>query len=285
MQYTICRRERIAYYCLIEFRAARATRFRSFFRERTHGGSNTYYIVGGNDMTREISILVADADSSVRSIIKLSALAEGWRCDEASDGISVLKRLRHSDYDLAILDTRLPELDGKIVCRYLRKTSQLPVIFISKDQKEEDRLSGFAVGGNDFVPKPFYPRELMARVKNLLKLCERFDHVSKTITAGALQIDIDSHCAHAQGRKLQLTPKEYDLILFLCQNPNQAFSRDALLNLVWGHEFVGTDRTVDTHVKSLRSKIHPLQHYIETIWGFGYRFEPTGKEETVENSD
>ncbi len=232
----------------------------------------------GGRVVQEIKILLADADLSVRSIIKVSAIAEGLSCDECPDGISALKRMRHTHYDLVILDTVLPDLDGKIVCRYFRKSSEAPVIFIGRDAKEEERLSVFSAGGNDFLQKPFYPRELMARIKNLLKLSMRYQQPLKPLTAGGIEIDTHAHNASVLGRTLQLTPREYELLRFFCQNPHQAFSRDALLSLVWSHEFAGTDRTVDTHVKSLRNKIDPLQNYIQTIWGYGYKFEPVEKD-------
>ena len=222
----------------------------------------------------EIHLMVADGDSSIRNIIVMIAKAEGWKCDEAADGIAALKRLRHREYQMVILDTDLPELDGKIVCRHIRKSSRIPIIFIGKSGTEEERLEGFAVGGNDYLVRPFYPRELVARIKNLFWLINQASEIPKIMEFGGIRLDLDSHAVLVEKRRVQLTPKEYDLLVFFSKNPGQAFSRDALLNMVWGHEFFGSDRTVDTHVKSLRSKIHPLQHYVETIWGFGYKFSP-----------
>lgn len=222
-----------------------------------------------------IRLLVADADASVREVIRLACEDEGWMCDDAPDGIAALKLLRRQEYQLAILDAELAELDGYTVCRHIRKTSRFPVIFIGSSGRENDRLAAFSCGGNDYVPKPFFPRELAARVKNLLEFCGVSKAtVAKSITAGSIRIDPESHSVYVSGRRTQLAPREYDLLLLFAQHPHQAFSRDQLLNLVWGEEFFGSDRTVDTHVKSLRSKIRPYQSVIETIWGFGYKFEP-----------
>lgn len=225
-------------------------------------------------MAEQAKLLVADSDASVRDVIKLALAEEGFYCDLVADGISAIKLLRRAEYDLVILEAELSDIEGAIVCRHLRKTSTAPVIFISKHANEEDRLAGFSAGGNDYVIKPFYPRELVARVHNLLSICGIAAGTPRSIDTGELKIEVDSHSVFLEGKKLQLTPKEYDLLLFFVRHPNQAFSRDKLLDLVWGDDFFGSDRTVDTHVKSLRSKLVPFQHSIETVWGFGYRFEP-----------
>ncbi len=225
----------------------------------------------------EIRLLVADGDASVRDIIRLGAGEEGWRCEMAPDGIAALKLLKRQTYDLIILDAELPEVEGLIVCRHLRKESAVPVILISRNTKEAERLAGFAAGGNDYVIKPFYPRELMARIRNLLKLCGHAVGSRKPLEAGRIVIDLDSHAVLVDGQTITLAPKEFDLLLFFCRNPGQAFTRDNLLDLVWGDEYDGSDRTVDTHVKALRGRVPPCQRYIQTVWGFGYRFEPGTK--------
>ena len=225
-------------------------------------------------MTADTKLLVADADSSVRSIVRLSAQEEGWHCDEAADDIAAIKHLRKKEYHLAVLDADLPSMGGLIVCMHVKKHIRTPIILLSRSGQEEDRLAGFAAGCNDFVIKPFYPRELMARAKNLLKLCGVFQSAEKFFTAGQMQIHAHSRTAYLCDCQMQLTPKEYDLLLFFVKNPHQAFSRDMLLDRVWGIDFIGTDRTVDTHVKSLRAKLHPYPHYIETVWGIGYKFSP-----------
>lgn len=225
-------------------------------------------------MPNTTRLLAADADASVREIIRLSTLEEGWHCDEAGDGLAALKLTHHSIYHLAIVDVDLPEVDGRIVCRHIRRSLRAPVILLGTQGGEADRLAAFDAGGNDYVIKPFYPRELVARAKSLLQLSLRIDPGSSRIVCGAISIDPEAREAMAGEKPLSLSPKEYELLLFFCQNPNQAFTRDALLDLVWGPDFFGTDRTVDTHVKSLRSKIRPHDHCIETVWGYGYRYVP-----------
>jgi len=228
---------------------------------------------GGFELDQETKLLAADADPAVREIIRLSTKAEGWLCDSAQDGITALKLLRRNTYHLAILEAELPEVSGYIVCRHLRKSMRMPVIFISRHGNEVSRLAGFEAGGNDYVIKPFYPRELVARVKNLLDIWGHSSYASNVIRAGDISLDLGSHQVMVCGREVKLTPKEFDLLLFFLRNQRQAFSRDSLLQLVWGQDFFGTDRTVDTHVKSLRGKISPCQNSIQTVWGYGYKFE------------
>lgn len=223
--------------------------------------------------SRDIKLLVADSDSSVRSIIRIAAEEAGWSLDEAADGITALKLFRRGRYHLLIVDFDLPELDGRIVCRQIRKSSALPVIFLSLHPEESERLASFEVGGNDYVLKPFYPRELMARVLSLLTLAGHTPQIRKNLSCGGLSLDLWSREVRVDGRRLSLTPKEYDLLLFFCHNQDMVFSRDVLLNRVWGDDFCGSDRTVDSHVKSLRSKITPHHGRIVTVWGVGYKFE------------
>lgn len=220
-----------------------------------------------------IRLLVADADPSVRTIIRRCAEDEKWALDEAKDGIEAIKLLRRKRYHLLILEVELPIIDGFMVCENLNQTPNIPVIFISKRSSEEDRLAAFAAGGNDYIIKPFYPRELVARIKNLLKLSGIVGGADQFLYSGKIKIDLYSQDVYANNRRIKLTPREYNLLLFFCRNPNKAFSRSMLLDLVWGRQFEGTNRTVDTHVKSLREKIKPYQNYITTVWGYGYKYE------------
>jgi len=224
-------------------------------------------------LDQDTKLLAADADPAIREIIRLCTKAEGWLCDNAQDGISALKQLRRNEYHLVILEAELPEISGYIVCRHLRKSACMPVIFISRHSNETNRLAGFEAGGNDYIIKPFYPRELVARIKNLLDIWGHTAHASNIINAGDISLNLGSHQAAVSGSEVKLTPKEFDLLLFFMRNQRQAFSRDSLLQLVWGQDFFGTDRTVDTHVKSLRGKILPCQNSIQTVWGYGYKFE------------
>lgn len=227
-------------------------------------------------MMRDTRLLIADADTGVRGIIRIAAREEGWDSHEAGDGIAALKLLRRETFHISIVEYDLAELDGKIVCRQIRKSSTMPIVLLSTHEGEAERLAGFAAGANDYVLKPFYPRELIARIKSLLSLYGHNSETHRTLVCGKISIDLTSRKVAVDGRRINLTPKEYDLLLFFCQNPGKVYSREILLNLVWGEDFFGSDRTVDTHVKSLRSKVQPCHFYIVTIWGIGYKFESNG---------
>lgn len=221
----------------------------------------------------EIRLLVADEDSSVRTIIRRCAQEERWSLDVAKDGVEAVKLLRRKKYHLLIIEVELPVIDGFMVYENLNQVPHVPVIFLSKKTSEDDRLAAFEAGGNDYIIKPFYPRELVARIKNLLKLSGIASSAGNILNSGSLKIDLNSQDVFVDGERIKLTPKEYNLLLFFCRNQNKAFSRSMLLDLVWGKQFDGTDRTVDTHVKSLREKIRPYHNCITTIWGYGYKYE------------
>lgn len=220
----------------------------------------------------DIKLLIVDNESTVRRIIKTHATNEGFTYDEASDGITALKLFKRIEYSLIILDTELPELDGRNVCRQIRKVSNVPIIIVSARKEEEDKLLAFELGVDDYVIKPFSPLELMARVKVFLLRSGELSNTPRRISFDGLFIDTVSRSVYVDDKIVQLTPKEYDLLFFLSQNPNKAFSRDILLNKVWGLDFIGLDRTVDTHIKNLRNNIKPYHEYIATVWGFGYKF-------------
>ena len=224
-------------------------------------------------MAQGIRLLIADPDASVRGIIRIAINEKGWECSEAADGIMALKLFRRNSYHLAVLDYDLAELNGRIVCRQIRKVSKIPVILLSVHSGEAERLSGFAEGCNDYILKPFYPGEVVARIQSLMTLCGYDNVQKKNLVCGGIEIDLLSHNVYIDQKAIKLTPKEYDLLVFFCQNPQKAFSRNALLDLVWDEDFDGSDRTVDTHVKSLRGKIRPYSFYISTVWGVGYKFE------------
>ena len=226
-----------------------------------------------NNNNNNIKLLIADADPSIRAIVRRCAEDEKWLLDEAKDGIEAVKLLRRKKYHLIILEVELPVIDGFMICENLKHNPDVLVIFISKKSSENDRLAAFEAGGNDYIIKPFYPRELVARIKNLLKLTGIVSMANQFLYSGKLKIDLYSQEVYADGKRIKLTPREYNLLLFFCRNPNKAFSRSMLSDLVWGRQFDGTDRTVDTHIKSLREKIKPCHNYITTIWGYGYKYE------------
>ena len=220
-----------------------------------------------------INMLVAEADMNVCEIIKLSAADQGWTINEARDGISAIKLLRRNTYNIIVLSADLPTIDGNMVLTLTRDQVRCPVIFIGKSGAEEDRLAAFDAGGNDYVQKPFYPRELMARIRNLLGLYGIYYQKRDTLVAGPIRIERHSQSVFINDRLIKLTPREYNLLLQLCGSPRHMFSRDALLSGAWGDSFEGGDRTVDTHIKTLREKLRPYQGCIKTIWGYGYKFE------------
>jgi len=220
-----------------------------------------------------VRLLVVDGDKSVRRIIREKVVGEGYACDEAADGIAAIKLFRRYDYNLILLETELPQLDGRNVCRQVRKVSDVPIIIVTARTSETDRLEGFDLGADDYVLKPFSPCELMARIKVFLRRSRGGGKaVPQKVSFSGLFIDTVSRSVYVDDRLIQLTPKEYDLLFFLSQNPNKAFSRDNMLNEVWGYDFAGSDRTVDTHIKTLRENIKPYDVFIMTVWGFGYKF-------------
>ncbi len=218
-----------------------------------------------------IHVLIVDDDRKTRIKVREALEKKQLQLDEAEDGIAALKLLRHKEYDLVISDIVLLELDGYTVCRQLRKSSDIPFIFLSSKTGESDKLKAFAVGADDYVTKPFYASELAARTQVLLQRCNKMTKRS-FLSAGEITVNLDAREVVIDNVQVPLSPREYILLVFFMTNPNQAHSRETLLNEVWGQDFQGADRTVDSHVKSLRNRIRPYQHYIYTVWGVGYRF-------------
>ncbi len=220
----------------------------------------------------DIRLLIVDKDANVRNAIKTVASSAGFAFDEAADGITALKLFKRNDYNLVILDIELPMLDGGNVCRQIRKVSDIPVIVVSFRLAESDKLAMFDLGADDYLCKPFSMQELLARIKVFLYRSDCLSRAPAKINFEGLLIDTISRSVYIDSSIVPLTPKEYELLYYLSQNPNQAFSREMLLNKVWGFEFQGSDRTVDTHIKTLRESIRPYDTYIVTVWGFGYKF-------------
>jgi len=222
----------------------------------------------------DVQLLIVDGDNNVRNTIKELVMAEGYSVTAAADGIAALKLFRRNEYHMVILDTELPELEGKHVCRLIRKVSDVPIIIVSARSEESDRLACFELGVDDFIAKPFSTLELLARIKVFLRRSSGIKDIPvRRISYSGLHIDTISRVVYIGEKEVRLTPKEYELLLFLSKNPNKAFSRDELLNRVWGDDFDGCDRTVDTHIKTLRESLKPYHQYIATVWGYGYKFE------------
>lgn len=220
-----------------------------------------------------VNILLADDDRHIRTIIKEYAQAEDWQFFDAADGEVALKLFKESDYALVVLDVMMPRLDGWAVLKQIRQSSQVPVILLTARHEEYDRLLGFELGVDDYIGKPFSPRELIARMKALLKRSGVLNPNSRTFDYEGLHLDMAAREVRIDGEPVALTPKEYDLLAFFVTRPRQVFTRDQLLNQVWGYDYFGDSRTVDTHIRSLRDKLGQFRSLIGTVWGTGYRFE------------
>lgn len=221
----------------------------------------------------EVRILIASSDAEVRARIKTHTIYEGLSADEAADGITVLKLFRRNEYNIIIIDSDLPELDAWNVCRQIRKNSETPIIIISGRDDEDEKLSFFDIGADDFIAKPFSGKMIMARIRIILRHSAKTGYEPRRIIFDGLCIDTISRTVYVDGEVAELTPKEYKLLLFFMQNPRKALSRESILHGVWGEDFFGTDRTVDTHVKMLREHIKPYDKFIDTVWGVGYIFK------------
>src|SRR5690348_8096280 len=223
------------------------------------------------------TILVVEDESDLSNLIRSHLEAEGHTIRQAFDGPGALALVAEQAPQLVILDWMLPGLDGLAVCRRLRQEHLMPILMLTARSEEIDRVLGLEVGADDYLVKPFGIRELMARVHALLRRVELFreagnDAPPPVLTAGPLQIDLAQHTVSADGEGVDLTPKEFDLLALLVRNPGRAFARDYLLEKVWGYDYPGFDRTVDTHVLRLRKKLGDFGDRIETVWGVGYRF-------------
>ena len=219
-------------------------------------------------------LLVVDDEPKIREVIREYADFNGYEVTEAEDGMSAVGLCKLNKYDLVILDIMMPKLDGFTACKEIKKISDVPIIMLSARGEEYDKLFGFELGIDDYIVKPFSPKELMARVNVVL---ERRNSVSKdnssVLTFDGLEINIAARTVSVDGKRVELTPKEYDLLFYLIKNKNIALSRDKLLSDIWGYDFFGDDRTIDTHIKNLRNNLGPYRDFIVTLRGVGYKFE------------
>ena len=221
-----------------------------------------------------MKLLVVDDEQGIRSIIRKYAEFEGYTVDEAADGMEAVDKCRSNSYDLIIMDVMMPELDGFSAVREIRKTASTPVIMLSARGEEYDRIHGFELGVDDYVVKPFSPRELMMRVSAILKRSAQSAVAKDELKIGdGLYIDFSARQVTVDGKPIELSPKAYDLLFYMARNRGVALSRDKLLAEVWGYDFFGDDRTLDTHIKLLRRELGPYADRITTLRGVGYRFE------------
>lgn len=214
-------------------------------------------------------VLVVDDEKLIRDVIKEYLLLENMEVDEASNGIEAIEKVKSKDFDIIIMDIMMPKMDGYTACREIKKLKDIPFIMLSARGEEYDKLIGFDLGIDDYVTKPFSPKELVARIKAITK---RRDGVSNVSEIAGIKLDDIAHDVYVDGEKIYLTPKEYDLLKYFIDNKNIALSRENLLSHIWGYDFYGDDRTVDTHVKTLRKHLGKYKDMIVTVRGMGYKF-------------
>lgn len=217
-------------------------------------------------------VLIVEDEESLLKLMRTYYLKADYDVIEAKDGIVALEMFEQNRIDLVILDVMLEKSDGWSVCRKIRETSQVPILFLTARKEESDKLFGFELGADDYMTKPFSLKELLARSGALIKRSMRPKSDIKEI--GSIKIDQNAHRVYILEREITLSPTEYDLLLYLADHQGTALTREQLLINVWGYDYFGDLRTVDTHIKRLRKKIEPLR-YIETVFGVGYRFEVT----------
>ena len=218
-------------------------------------------------------ILVVDDEIKIREIIKEYAEFEGYEVAQAEDGMQAVEMVKNQDFDIIIMDVMMPKLDGYSACKEIRKIKQIPVIMLSARGEEYDKLFGFEIGVDDYVVKPFSPKELMARIRAVLNRASASQRTEDVIRYEGLEINFTAREVKIDGQKVSMTPKEYDLLFYLVKNMNIALSREKLLEEVWGFDFYGDDRTVDTHIKMLRNSLGKYRNLIVTLRGMGYKFE------------
>lgn len=216
-------------------------------------------------------ILIVDDDAHMRALVKTYAEIEGYLCFEAADGKETLEKLTNHSFDLILLDVMMPGKDGFQTLSEIRGSCNTPVIMITARKEEYDKLFGFNLGADDYIAKPFSPKELMARIKAVLKRSSQFQF--EKIVFGDLEVNVFSHTVTIKGNPLPLTPKEFDLLVYLTKNNHIALSRESILEGVWGFDYFGDTRTVDTHIKSLRERLGDYRELIQTVWGVGYKFD------------
>ena len=215
-------------------------------------------------------ILIVDDEENIRKVIREYLEFEGFLCFEASNGEEAIKMCKENSYDLIVLDIMMPKIDGFTVAKEIRKKQSVPIIMLSERSEEYDKLYGFDVGIDDYVTKPFSPKELVARIKANLK---RNTIMNEEISYLGLKIDTLGHNVYVDNKKINLTNKEYELLLYLIKNKNIVLTREQILNNVWNMDYLGEERTIDTHIKTLRNLLGPYKNLIVTVRGVGYKFE------------
>jgi DNA-binding response OmpR family regulator len=218
-------------------------------------------------------ILVVDDEENIRQIIKKYATFEGHEVTEAADGMEAIRICSEKTFDIIVMDIMMPELDGFSASKEIRKTCNTPIIMLSARGEEYDKIHGFEIGIDDYVVKPFSPKELMMRVSAIIKRSAAGGQNADTVSYEGLTIDFTGRFVYVDGEKVEMSPKEYELLFYLAKNKNIALQREKLITDVWGYDFYGDDRTLDTHIKLLRKSLGEYSRFIVTLRGVGYRFE------------
>lgn len=218
-----------------------------------------------------MKVLVVDDEKLIRNIIVEYCHNEGYLTEEAEDGLEAIEKVKEHDYDIIILDLMMPKLDGYSCYGELKKIKNIPTIILSARSEEADKLLGFDLGVDDYMTKPFSPKELMARIRAILKRSNSIS--SNFFSYKDLKVDTLGHSVFIKDKEITLTPKEYSLLVYFIENKNVALSREQLLFKVWGYDFYGDERTVDTHIKMLRNNLGSARDLIKTVRGVGYKFE------------
>lgn len=227
-------------------------------------------------------ILIVDDEEMIRRLIAKYAVYEGHTVTEAGDGMEAVRLCRENRFDIMIIDIMMPELDGFSACREIRKFSDIPIIMLSARGEEYDRINGFELGVDDYVVKPFSPKELMLRIDAVMKRAGGHKQVKAeeesrneviSLAGGGLKADVTARIVYVDGKRAEMTPKEYDLFFYMLKNKNIALTRERLICEVWGYDYFGDDRTLDTHIKLLRKSLGKYAEYIVTLRGVGYRFD------------
>lgn len=218
-----------------------------------------------------MKILVVDDEELIRNVIKEYLNNDGYECIEAKDGMEAIDIVKfNNDIELIIMDIMMPKLDGFSACREIKRIKDIPIIVLSARSEEFDKLTGFDLGIDDYLTKPFSPKELIARIKAIMK---RKNGDTDIFKYEDLIIDYKAHSVKIEDEELKLTPKEYDLLVYFVKNKNIALSREQLLSNIWGYDFYGDDRTIDTHIKMLRNNLGKYRDLIKTVRSLGYKFE------------
>jgi len=243
---------------------------------------NGFYPYSFRRRVNMYKILIADDEEMIRRLISKYAVFEGHTVEEAADGMETVSKCRSGDFDILICDIMMPELDGFSACREIRKFSDIPIIMLSARGEEYDKLNGFSLGIDDYVVKPFSPKELMMRIDAVMNRYNQSAKTQKTqnevFELEGLSVDITARIVYVSGERRDLSPKEYDLLFYLIKNRNIALSREKLITEVWGYDYYGDDRTLDTHIKLLRKSLGDCAKFIVTLRGVGYRFDTNAKQ-------